>query len=204
MLSIKTISALLFCSLLLIAGTNFALATGGQQSKGTARVTANIPEFIVLHYYGTLNLNFETPTSQALDEGTNNYNVSWEGEAEGDQLSTSSLMDASIKFDGSTTKITLANVWAVRGFSKEGTAQVTIEVPSGKDVLKNGTDSTIKMSKVQVSDGKNSGTTIKTALGGMSKSSSTFGSVTMELDFSNTKRSGSHSGGEYTITASTI
>lgn len=201
MLSLKSTAKLFFCAMLVVLHTNSAF--GAQQSKGTAKVTANIPEFIVLHYYSTLTLNFATPTSEALDEGESEYKVSWEGEAEGDELSTSSLMDADLEFDGNKTTIKLPNVWAVRGFSKSGNAEISITIPSGGDVLKNGA-STIAMSNVQVTDGSNTGSLIKTNLGGIAKSSATFGGVVMDLDFSNTKRSGSHVGGQYTITASTI
>ena len=199
MLSLKSTAKLFLCAMLVVFHTNSAF--GAQQSKGTAKVTANIPEFIVLHYYSTLTLNFATPTSEALDEGGSEYKVSWEGEAEGDELSTSSLMDADLEFDGNKTTIKLPNVWAVRGFSKSGNAEVSITV--GSDVLQNGA-STIAMSNVQVTDGSNTGSSIKTNLGGIAKSSATFGGVVMDLDFSNTKRSGSHVGGQYTITASTI
>lgn len=201
MLSLKSTARLFLCAMLVVLHTNSAF--GAQQSKGTAKVTANIPEFIVLHYYSSLTLNFATPTSEALDEGANEYKVSWEGEAEGDELSASSLMDADLEFDGNKTTIKLPNVWAVRGFSKSGNAEVSITIPSGSDVLKNG-DSTIAMSDVQLTDGSNTGSSIKTNLGGIAKSSATFGGVIMDLDFSNTKRSGSHVGGQYTITASTI
>ena len=202
MFSLKSTTRLFLCAMLL-AVLHANSASGAQQSSGSAKVTANIPEFIVLHYYSTLTLNFATPTSEALDEGDNEYKVSWEGEAAGDELSASSLMDADLEFDGNKTTISLPNVWAVRGFSKSGNAEVSITVPSGGDILQNG-DSTIAMSDVQVTDGKNTGSSIKTNLGGIAKSSATFGGVVMALDFSNTKRSGSHVGGQYTITASTI
>ncbi|UZJ36423.1 MULTISPECIES: hypothetical protein [unclassified Prosthecochloris] len=181
-----------------------AVVGGGQQSSsGTAKVTANVPQFIVLHYYSNLTLNFETPTSEALDQGDNTMAVSWEGAASGDELSTASLMDAKLELDGTKTTVKMPNVWAVRGFSKSGNAEVTVTIPSGGDELSNG-ESKIGMSNVKVNDGENSGSSIKTNLGGIAKSSATFGGIELDLDFSETSRSGSHAGGQYTITASTI
>ncbi|ASQ90401.1 hypothetical protein CHL67_05210 [Prosthecochloris sp. GSB1] len=190
----------------LVTNTAFAVKPGGnsgQSSSGTAKVTANIPEFIVLHYYSALTLNFETPTAEALDEGDKEFNVSWTGEATGDGLSTASLMDAKLELSSGMTTVNLGNVWAVRGFSKSGNAEVSITIPSGGDILRNG-NSQIGMSNVRVTDGSSTGSSIRTNLGGIAKSSATFGGVLMELDFSKTNRSGSHNGGQYTITASTI
>jgi len=196
-----------FCCIIFFASfssTAFAVVEGGKESSsGTAKVTANVPQFIVLHYYSSLTLNFETPTSEALDEGDNSMSVSWEGKATGDQLSTASLMDAKLELDGTKTTVKMPNVWAVRGFSKTGNAEVTVTIPSGGDVLSNG-ESKIGMSNVKVNDGKSSGSSIKTNLGGIAKSSATFGGIELDLDFSKTNRSGSHIGGQYTITASTI
>lgn len=203
MLSYKSITKVAVYVLLAILSAGTAFAKSGQSSKGTAKVTANIPEFIVLHYYSTLTLNFESPTSEALDEGESEFSVSWEGKAEGEGLSTASLMDAALEFDGTKTTVNLSNVWAVRGFSKSGNAEVSVVIPSGGDVLKNG-ESKISMSNVQVTDGSNTGSMIRTNLGGIAKSSATIGGIVMDLDFSNTNRSGSHTGGQYTITASTI
>lgn len=198
----KTFAVILVLSF--SAGNAYAVVEGGtQSSKGTAKVTANVPQFIVLHYYSSLTLNFETPTSEALDQGDNTMTVSWEGAASGDQLSTANLMDAKLELDGTKTTVKMPNVWAIRGFSKSGNAEVTVTIPSGGDVLANG-ESKISMSNVKVNDGKNSGSSIKTNLGGIAKSSATFGGIELDLDFSKTNRSGSHSGGQYTITASTI
>ncbi len=188
----------------ILATPAFAVAEkSGQSSSGTAELTANIPEFIVLHYYGTLSLNFETPTSEALNEGDATMKVAWDGSSSGNELETSSLMNAKLELDGTTTTVTLNNVWAVRGFSKSGNAEVSVTIPSGGDKLTRD-KSTIKMSNAKVSDGKKTGTSIETNLGGIAKSAATIGSILIDLDFSETTLAGSHSGGKYTITAETI
>jgi hypothetical protein len=173
-------------------------------SRGTADISANVPEFIILHYYSSLSLNFATPESEGLDEGANTLNVSWKGDASGgEELASSNLLGAKMELDGTTTTVRMPNVWAVRGFSKNGTASVTATIPSGKGTLSNG-ESQIGISNVQVSDNSNTAATITTPLNGIARSRATIGSILFDLDFSKTNRSGTHSGGQYTITASTM
>lgn len=167
---------------------------------GTTDVCVRVPEFIVLHYFSTITLNFDTPNAQAIDEGTNDVDADWNGNANGNSLDASNLMNASLELDGNTT-VTLNNVWAVRGFSTSGNARVEVSVPAGHDTMSNG-DSKITMSNVKVSDGSQSGSSITTKLNGMSNA--TVGNIDMDLDFSKTTRSGSHTGAQYTITATTI
>ncbi|MCG8345068.1 MAG: hypothetical protein MI685_07925, partial [Chlorobiales bacterium] len=80
-------------------------------------------------------------------------------------------------------------------------ARVEVSVPSDK--MQKGA-SEITMKNVKVSDDAQSGTRITTKLNGISKSEASAGNIEMELDFSKTTHSGSHSGGQYTITATTI
>ncbi len=170
-------------------------------TSGVTNVSVRVPEFIVLHYYSNITLNFDTPTAEAIDEGNNSIDADWKGSASGNGLDANSLMNASLELDGTTTNVKLNNVWAVRGFSNSGNATVTVTVPSDK--LQNGS-SEITMSNVKVSDDTKSGKSITTRLNGISKRNATTGNIEMDLDFSNTTRSGSHTGGQYTITATTI
>ena len=168
---------------------------------GTTNVSVRVPEFIVLHYYSTITLNFHTPTAEALNEGSNDFDTDWDGNTSGNGLDAKSLMNASLELDGTQTCVKLNNVWAVRGFSQSGNARVEVSVPSDK--MQKGA-SEITMKNVKVSDDAQSGTRITTKLNGISKSKASAGNIEMELDFSKTTHSGSHSGGQYTITATTI
>ena len=181
--------------------TGLASQALAASTSGTTNVSVRVPEFIVLHYYSNITLNFDTPTAEAIDEGSNDVDADWSGSTSGDELDANSLMDASLELDGTKTNVKLNNVWSVRGFSKSGNARIEVTVPSNK--LQNGS-SEIKMSNVKVSDDANSGSSITTKLNGMSKNRATTGNIEMELDFSKTTRSGSHTGGQYTITATTI
>ena len=170
-------------------------------TSGTTNVSVSVPEFIVLHFYSTISLNFDAPTPEAIDEGNNDVDADWNGSTSATGLDTSTLMNASLELDGTQTSLKLNNVWAVRGFSKSGNARIEVTVPSDK--LQNGS-SEITMSNVRVSDDAQSGSSITTKLNGISKQRATTGNIEMDLDFSRTTRSGSHSGAQYTITATSI
>ncbi|NTV61801.1 MAG: hypothetical protein HGA77_10920 [Chlorobiaceae bacterium] len=202
----KTLPAILICSALslLSPAVSVFAAVAGQSSSGSADISASVPDFIILHYYSSLNLNFATPTSEALNEGTSNLDVTWKGESSGSQLATGSLMSANLELDGATKTVTIPSVWAIRGFSKSGTATVTVSVPAEKGVLAS-SDGTSKiiMSNVRVSNNGNTGSTITAGLNGITRSRATIGNVVMDMNFDQTKKSGLHTGGQYLITATT-
>lgn len=195
------IGSLLLVIILSIMTTTPAIAAS---TSGTTNVTVTVPEFIILHYYSSVTLNFATPDSEALNEGSNTVDASFDGTTSGGaDLAEANLMNAALELDGSKTTVTLSNVWAVRGFSTNGNAKVEVSVPAGKETMSlNGSE--ISISNVKVSDNVTSGSSITTKLNGITKSNATFGNIEMDLDFSKTSRSGLHTGGQYTITATTI
>jgi hypothetical protein len=173
-------------------------------TSGTTNVTVTVPEFIILHFYSSVTLNFATPDSEALNEGSNSVDAAWDGTTSGGtDLAEANLMNAALELDGSKTTVKLSNVWAVRGFSRNGNAKVEVTVPAGKAVMSN-EGSEISISNVKVGDNTTSGSSITTKLNGITRNSATFGNIEMDLDFSMTSRSGLHSGAQYTITATTI
>ncbi|NTW55653.1 MAG: hypothetical protein HGB20_01250 [Chlorobiaceae bacterium] len=171
-------------------------------TSGTTNVTVTVPEFIVLHYYSSITLNFATPETEAINQGQNSMDVSWSGTtSNGSSLESGNLMTAKLELDGTKTNVKLNNVWAVRGFSKSGNATVAVTIPQNKMTLGS---SEIGISNAQVTDGTNTGVSISTKLGGITRAGATLGGVRMDLDFSKTSLSGTHTGGQYTITATTI
>jgi uncharacterized protein YdgA (DUF945 family) len=184
---------------IMIATPAFAATT-----SGTTNVTVMVPEFIVLHYYSAIALNFATPNSEALNEGSRSMDVTWDGKTSGgEELASANLMNAALELDGSKTTVKLSNVWAVRGFSQSGNAKVEVSIPAGKETMTL-EGSEISISNVKVSDNASTGSSITTKVNGITKSGATFGNIEMDLDFSKTNRSGLHTGGQYTITATTI
>jgi hypothetical protein len=173
----------------------------GRETSGTTDLSASIPEFIILHYYSSIALNFDTPDTEALDEGSNSMKVTWAGETSGDEkLDPANLMNAKLMGDKAKTTVKLNDVWAVRGFSKSGNAWVSVSLPNDTMSLK---ESVIGMSNALVSDGTSTEGTISTPLNGITKGNATIGDVQMDLDFSKTNLAGNHAGGKYMITATT-
>jgi hypothetical protein len=173
-------------------------------TSGTTNVSVTVPEFIILHYYSSVTLNFATPDSEALNEGSNSVDASFDGTTTGGtELAEANLMNAALELDGSKTTVKLSNVWAVRGFSASGSARVEVAIPAGKATMSR-EGSEISVSNVKVGDNSSTGSSITTRLNGITRSNATFGNIEMDLDFSKTTRSGLHTGAQYTITATTI
>lgn len=211
MKNLNMIKPMLLSSAILMAGAlplNTAAAKPDENSSastnGTAKVSATLPQFIILHYYSAIELNFDTPASETIDEGKNIMNVTWAGSVyDNDELKPEELKDAKLELDNDLVTVSLPNVWAIRGFAPNGKAKVSIEIPEGGDELKQ-QSSIIEMSSMNVTQGNNTGTSLDVELNGIAKSRATTGGVTMDLDFMKTTRSGEHSGGLYKITAETI
>lgn len=211
MKKLNMLTSTLLCSAILMASVlpmNTATAkpeeNSGASTSGTAKVSATLPEFIILHYYSVIDLNFDTPSSEIIDEGSNAMNVTWAGNVyENDELKPEDLMDAKLELDNDLVTVSLPNVWAVRGFAPNSKAKVSIEIPDGGDELKKD-KSVIEMSNMNVTEGNNSGSSLDVELNGIAKSRATTGGITMDLDFMKTTRSGEHTGGLYKITAQTI
>ena len=173
-------------------------------TSGTTNVSVTVPEFIILHYYSSVTLNFATPDSESLDEGSSSVDASFDGTTTGGtELAEANLMNAALELDGSKTTVKLSNVWAVRGFSASGSARVEVAIPAGKSTMSR-EGSEISVANVKVGDNSSTGSSITTRLNGITRSNATFGNIEMDLDFSKTTRSGLHTGAQYTITATTI
>lgn len=204
--SIKTLllGAAIIASAPAAADAAAVIPTTGATTKGSADISVNVPDFIILHYYSSLALNFATPDTEAIDEGLNKMDVAWNGSVSSNsELSQKSLKNAVLELDGNVKTVSIPNVWAVRGFSDSGTADVSIEIPAGKEILSRDT-SEIGLSNAKVTSEGKSASSLTVPLNGIARSRATLGGVEMDLNFVNTRLSGEHKGGQYTITASTI
>ncbi|NTV98363.1 MAG: hypothetical protein HGA70_04295 [Chlorobiaceae bacterium] len=192
--------------LLLSAATLFSLdpaAVSAATRTGTTNVSIVLPDLIILHYYSALNLTFEQ-YSQSVNEGSaGTYNVQWTGTTDsGTAMTTSAIQDV---LPG-TVSMTIPNVWAVRGLSPSGNAQVSISVLNSQ--LSSGTSRVNIVTgsgNTEINDNAgHSGSNITTALNGITAANATIGNVKMTLDFSQTTLAGAHTGGQYMITAVTL
>jgi len=199
----KALTGMMIAAAMLFGGSQSAQATvaaPGASTSGDTNVNVNIPDFIILHYYSDLTLNFAAPT-QSVDEGAKAWdNVAWStGSYDGDIQLTE---DATEVNDGNKVNVKMKNLWAVRGFSNSGTADITIT--NTDDTMEN-SGSLVVMEDLKVTTPSTGGdTSITVPLKGISKNNATKGGVSMTLNFNGTTKSGMHSGGMYTITASTI
>lgn len=205
MTTINKIKAMLLGAAIIASAPTVApaMVIAGASTDATASVNATLPEFIILHYYSTLNLNFATPTSEKVDENSNSLDVTWDGSTKGGELVKESLGSAVLELDGDATTVHIPNVWSVRGFASKGMANISVTIPEGGDRMVLGT-SEIGLSNVLVSSEKGTGASVDVELNGIARSRATTGGIDMNLDFRNARLSGTHTGGKYTITASTI
>lgn len=192
----------LFSAVLLLSSQTVLADDESEGSMGTTNISIELPDLIILHYYSGLTLNFEE-FSSTKDRGTAEFDVQWSGDAE----SSSKITDENTELDlPDIVSLQLPNVWAIRGLSPSGNAKVSISL--NNNVLTSGT-SKIVIEKgegnIQIEDNEgHSGTTINTSLKGIAASEATVGNVRITLNFSETTKSGLHTGGQYKITAETI
>jgi hypothetical protein len=200
----KAITGMIIAAAMLFSGSNSAqavVAAPGASTSGDTKVQVSITEFIILHYYSDLTLNFAAPT-QAVNEGAKAWDdVAWStGTYEGDI----SLSDVKGVNSEDKVLVNLNNLWAVRGFSGSGNAKVSIDNSNADMKNEDNDNSIITMGDLKVTSNGKSDKAIEVPLNGISKGRATKGGVSMTLDFSKTTTSGTHTGGLYKITAETI
>lgn len=185
---------------LLLLFSEASPAVAASQS-GSTTVTVSMPEYLVLHYYSAIGINFTA--ASAASSSTGSFELSWTDL--GASASTELAASASATGPASTT-VTLENAWALAGLSSSGTASVEISGDSSFD--KAGSASSIAVSDYRVATdagvgGSVEGQQVTTRLRGVGSEAGTVGDVKMNLDFSNTTQAGSHTG-TFTIVAQTI
>lgn len=196
----KAITGMIIAAAMLFGNSQAAQAVAGASTSGETNVQVSVPEFIILHYYSDLTLNFAAPT-QTVDEGAMEWEkVAWtSGSYDGEIKLTKDAVEVN---NEDKFQVDLDNLWAVRGFSGKGKAKISIENKTANMINEK---SVISMGNLMVtSKGVTSGHSIDVPLNGISKANATKGGVTMTLDFSKTTTSGMHTGGVYKITAETI
>lgn len=200
---IRSHFCILLFSAILFLGFQTVLADDKSESTvGMTNISIKLPDLIILHYYSGLTLNFEE-FSSTKDRGTAEFDVQWNGNAE----SSSGITDENTELDlPDVVSLELPNVWAIRGLSPSGNAKVSISLSN--NILTSGNSKIVieeGEGNIQIKDNEgHSGTTINTSLKGIAASEATVGNVRITLNFSETTKSGLHTGGQYKITAETI
>ncbi|MBO8093661.1 MAG: hypothetical protein J7D60_10155 [Prosthecochloris sp.] len=222
----KTIATALFAAAMVFTNGNaFAVvvdngngASQGSKSfsrvkqEGKTDVKVTVPDFLVLHYFNNVSLNFGNAAGvgTAKDEGTFAFDVDWNGDTKNSNNKFSDVENPEgVSSDYKKVQINLPGMWAVRGLSPSGKANISIAIENA-DMTRTSqatgvADSKITMSKATVSSEANiDGNGTASMDVPLHIARNTVGNVGFELDFSKTTLSGEHQGGKYTITATTI
>jgi hypothetical protein len=199
-----------------IIGTSFASSTamadnnegrpqgnGLSSGKAVTNIIVNVPEVMILHYYDTLTLDFSA-AGETINQGGKDFDISWQGGTyDGGLTESNSALKAGAIASGDKVDITLQNAWAIRGFSNNGKASVSITSTAPR--LNKDNKSYIGLDKFFVGyKGGTTGSSVVVPLRGLSASKATSGDVGMTLNFAETTLSGRHSGGSFTLEAKTI
>jgi len=200
--------------LVLTAALAFPLGNNANaaQTSGSTSVSVTLPNIIILHYISGITLNFTTDITEGINEGTASWTVAWDGTPSAGSLelangASSNLSDAATELDGNPITVNIPNVWAIRGFSSDGTATVAITLDNAQlGSGATGSSAYITMSNPQVddNDGHVDATITAAPLNGIKKSTATVGDVNLTFDLDDAVESATYSGGQYTITATAV
>lgn len=162
-------------------------------ASGQTSVTVSFPEIVVLHYRSDLTINFTGNSDLSVDENTTNISVPL-GSATGDgTISTSGTATTSIPVE-------VQNMWAVRGITSTGEIEVSAQIDTASGTTTGGSE--VVMGSLLAKSGVSSGATINVTSSGLAIANAVYGGITFNLDITNVIETGSHTGMEYTITAS--
>ena len=162
-------------------------------ASGTTSVSVDFPEIIILHYRSKLNIKFTGGANNAIDEGSAGTISLPLNSASGDgTLSVAGTANTVIP-------VKVANMWAVRGITSSGNFQIDASITNDTASL---ASSSVVMDKLEAVASGSSGQSITVPSSGLSPANAVVGGITFELDIEDVTQTGTHSGIEYTITAS--
>ncbi|PWW83230.1 hypothetical protein CR164_01330 [Prosthecochloris marina] len=206
----KTLAIVTLAALLLTSFGKVGHATVVSGATGSTDVSVNLSGIVILHYISGITLNFDNLSGVGIDEGVGTWDVTWaDGEASGTAGLTNSNLDSSASEpeDGKIT-VHIPNVWAVRGISSSGNAEVSVALTTPTITnTTSGSSATITITAAQVKHGSstsNGSNPINVPLGGILKSQAEIGDVNLTLDMSSANATGTYTGGVYTITAEAV
>jgi hypothetical protein len=168
-------------------------APGAIAASGTTSVSVDFPEIIILHYRSKLNIRFTGGANNAVDEGSAGTISLPLNTASGDgTLSVTGTANTIIP-------VKVANMWAVRGITSSGNFQIDASITNDTASLAN---SSVVMDKLEAVASGAAGQSITVPSSGLAPANAVTGGITFQLDIEDVKQTGTHTGIEYTITAS--
>lgn len=182
---------------LVSAAAAAAVGTSAFAASGQTDVSFNFPNIVILHYVS--DVTFDVPASAFGSDSI----------ADSSAKTLSSFTspdtvggDATVSVTAATAldayKGVIQNAWAVRGLA--GAAGIDVSITINTADATNGS-STVTISNATVDDGTNSGASITIASPGLSAANAHYGDVKFDIDFSGVTAPGTHSGAQYTVTA---
>jgi len=199
----KTLCSFAMGAVLLAAGSAESLQAAS--ASGTTTLTMTLPNVIILHYINSVSLTSPAPDiSDYVDEGSGTWTtvngVLFQSTSE---LNTGNLGNTNPEPSNAQTA-TIKNVWAVRGLSPTGYADIAITIPDDEMEHNSGIGGAIKISDPKVIYNNIEVGTGGVPLNGMSKNDATFGDVRLTFNFDDAIKSGAYSNASYTITATSL
>jgi hypothetical protein len=202
----KTLFVLALVAVAMTMGTTTASAQA--TASGQTTIGVDLPNIVVLHYFSSVTVDIDTTDLTAFLNftgltATNGIN---EGSATPTADNTFTA-DLAISPDAPGTSptaavLTLQNAWAVRSISSGANTELAVVVDTA--TMSNGGDS-IAISAATVDSTNNAGVaaaTIEFPTPGLVNPET--GEVALTLDLTNATTSGPYTGGQFTLTATTL
>jgi hypothetical protein len=180
------------------------------QAQGQTAVSIDIPDIVILHYFSSVDVTIDatsmgtfltgTPGNEsAVDEGAASGTA---GLAGGNFSLDLAINPTGLSGDPTSAVLVLQNAWAVRAISLGGGGSLTqLGVSVTGATMSNGS-SQIAISNATVDDGTSNSSTITFPAPGLAPARE--GDVQLTLNFSNAVGAGTHTGGQYTLSATNI
>jgi hypothetical protein len=180
------------------------------QATGQTAVSVDIPDIVILHYFSSVDVTIDANAMGSFLTGTpgNASEVDEAGASGTASLAGSNfqldlaMTPAGLTGDPTAAVLVLQNAWAVRAISQGNVGSSTeLDISVTGATMSNGS-SQVAITAATVNDGTSNAATISFPAPGLAPALQ--GNVELTLNFSNAVDAGSHTGGEFTLTATNI
>jgi hypothetical protein len=202
----KLFSILLAAS---VAGVS-PFITAGKASAvvatGNINVSVTVPPVIIVHYFSSQTIVFPETAINRFEGAASDWSSTFAATASisgGSDITAVTPTNTFLDSSSNVVSVTLPKVWAVRGWSTNGNATVAVTI--GTAAISGPGSSSITMGSAEVGFGTSHGASLTTIpLNGLSWGTASSGDLRFTLDFTGTKRAGTHTGGVITLTATSV